>query len=178
MFVSKNRPDRRAGPTVLRNGLQAARRQLESYQLTSLSWSCVNANSETHDRPITIGHYDRRYLNRRSTIGRASGAIRSSHRSRIDGNQDRLISRAEHHSYLRGTFFLSDLDKSGSICASELDRVANMSFKQGILEIFDVGLDGGLDLHESQRALALDFEAADLNQDGALDFSEFANYFE
>ena len=87
-----------------------------------------------------------------------------------DKNNDGRIDREEFHQRMIEVFFFADVDKDGNLTFTEFVAVATVdpeAFKKA-----DRDGNGKLSVYEFMYVIHRDFDAADKNQDGAIDLQE------
>lgn len=87
-----------------------------------------------------------------------------------DKNRDGRIDREEFHQRMTEIFFFADVDKDGRLTFAELTVVEKVDPEA--LKRADRDSNGTLSLYEFMFVIHRDFEAADKNQDGVIDFEE------
>jgi Ca2+-binding EF-hand superfamily protein len=87
-----------------------------------------------------------------------------------DKNKDSRIDREEFHQRMTEVYLFADVDKDGNLTLAELVAVEKVD--PGVFKKADRDGNGKLSLYEFMYVIHRDFDAADTNQDGAIDLLE------
>jgi Ca2+-binding EF-hand superfamily protein len=88
-----------------------------------------------------------------------------------DHNQDGYIDRVELHTIMTDVFFFIDTDKDGGITLAEIQSIYPQ-VDPSKFAVADLDRDGKLNMHEYQRAIAVDFAEVDKDNSGVITIQE------
>ncbi|MBI5659009.1 MAG: EF-hand domain-containing protein [Nitrosomonadales bacterium] len=100
---------------------------------------------------------------------------------RMDGNADGQVSKAEFNAFNARRFKEMDANKDGKVTREEMDVRVNQAMKNGLTHLndrfaaADINQDGGLDYQEAQAMPVMQayFSEVDTNKDGKVTREEY-----